>query len=167
MDNKITVGNVCFILDEETNKVLLLKRNREPMKDQCTGVGGKTHFQEDINLSCIREVKEETGFDVKEVKLKGVIKTILEGKKSSWILFVYTANKFTGDLIDCDEGQLTWVNKDEILSENLIGFIRRIIPHVLEENEFIEGTIVHDMTGKVIEEKISIKLENPESLISS
>src|SRR3989344_7565531 len=155
MDKKIVVGNVCFIKDEENKKVLFLKRSREPMQHMCTGVGGKTDFDEDINISCIREVKEETGLDVDEVKLKGVIKTILEGKDSSWILFVYTANKFNGKLINCDEGELNWVNYDEIYSQNLIGFIKKILPHILED-DFIEGTIKHDLKGDVIENKLNI-----------
>jgi len=165
MDKKITIGNVCFIVDEEKQKILLLKRNNEPMKGKCTGVGGKTLFEEDINFSCIREVKEETGLNVKEVRLKGVIKTILKGKNSSWILFVYTANNFTGSLIKCNEGELKWVDKDYILSESLIDFIRRIIPYVLSGNEFVEGTIVHDIKGNVIEEKLSVKTESSQYLV--
>lgn len=72
-DQKITVGTVCFIRDIEDKKVLLLKRNNHPMKDLYTGIGGKTHFDEDIHLSCIREAKEETGLDIFEVELKAVI----------------------------------------------------------------------------------------------
>lgn len=156
MDYKITVGNVCFILDEENNKVLLLSRNREPMSNRCTGVGGKTNFFEDVNYSCVREVKEETGLDVAGVTLKGVLKTVLMGKNSSWILFVYTANEFSGNLRDCDEGTLKWVDMDTIFSENLIEFIRVILPHILEKESFFEGTIVHDLQGKVLEKKIHV-----------
>ena len=113
-------------------------------------------FLEDINFSCVREIKEESGLDAKSITLKGVIKTILEGKNSSWILFIYTSSNFTGDLIDCNECQLNWIDKDKLFSENLIGFIKRILPNVLEENEFIEGTIIHDMEGNVLDEKITI-----------
>lgn len=153
---KITVGNVCFVKDKDTNKILFLKRNREPMSGMVTGVGGKTEFDEDINASCVREVFEETGLKVKDVSLKGVVKTILEGKDSSWILFVYTANKADGNLIDCNEGELCWVDDDQVYSQNLIGFIRKIMPAVLEEKGFLEGTIVHDLKGNIVKETLNV-----------
>jgi len=152
---KTTIGNVCFIVDKQNNKILLLKRNREPMQNMFTGVGGKTNFDEDVNGSCIREVKEETGLDVKDIKLKGVIKTLLDGMDSAWMLFVYVANNFSGDLIDCDEGELTWVELDKLYSCELIGFIREILPTILDGNKFLEGTIRHDIKGNVIEKKLN------------
>lgn len=52
MEQKITVGNVCFIRNPARRQVLLLKRNHEPMQNLYTGVGGKTHCLEDIRTSC-------------------------------------------------------------------------------------------------------------------
>jgi 8-oxo-dGTP diphosphatase len=83
---------VCFIQDKKRQKVLLLHRAKSPMKDLWTGVGGKTDFLEDIHRSCCMEVFEETGLTPSNVCLKGVLKTILEGGTSSWLLFVYTGD---------------------------------------------------------------------------
>lgn len=147
---KITIGTVCFLINKSENKVLLLERYNEPMKGMFTGVGGKTNFDEDINASCIREIKEETGLNASNLKLKGVIKTLLEPKDSSWILFIYTTSDFDGTLIDCPEGNLVWINTDEVFNVNLIGFIREILPNVLNEDIVIEGTILHDNKGNVL-----------------
>jgi 8-oxo-dGTP diphosphatase len=160
---KITIGNVCFIKDTKNKKILLLKRFREPMQDLFTGVGGKVGFDEDIHLSCIREVKEETGLDVKDLKLKGILKTLLEGKDSSWILFIYTTEDFHGNLINCDEGDLEWIAYDEIFSHNLIGFIRKILPYILDEKTFVEGTIKHTITGQVLEDHLLFYHKNMQS----
>ncbi len=151
---KITIGNVCFLCDKNKNEILFLERAFEPMKDMFTGVGGKTKFNEDINESCLREIKEETGLNAKNLKLKGIIKTILDGHDSSWILFIYTTDVFDGEQIDCPEGELKWIKINEIDKINLIGFIREIMPFVLNENSIIEGTITHDLTGKVLTKKI-------------
>lgn len=147
---KITIGNVCFLIDREKSEVLLLERSFEPMSRQFTGVGGKTYFDEDIYRSCIREVKEETGLDVAELQLKGVVKTLLDEQESSWILFVYVADRFSGKLIDCPEGTLRWVKLYEMYSLPLIGFIREILPYVFQDNIMVEGTILHDSKGKVL-----------------
>jgi len=154
MTKSLTVGTVCFLIDKHEEKILLLERNSEPMQDMFTGVGGKTNFEEDINKSCIREIKEETGLDAKNLKLKGIIKTILKDFDSSWMLFVYTTEDFSGKQIDCPEGELKWVNIDEIYKVNLIGFIRDLLPYALSSNTIIEGTITHDKNGLVLERDI-------------
>jgi 8-oxo-dGTP diphosphatase len=156
-DRKITVGSVCFIVDESVNKVLMLHRSREPMKGMQTGVGGKTNFDEDIFSSCIREIKEETGFEAKKLVLKGVLKTLLAGGDSSWILFVYVCTDYSGELGHCPEGILNWVDMTKLPDLNLIGFLREIMPYVFSENAFFEGTITHDSQGIVIEKKLSFK----------
>jgi len=154
INGKITIGNVCFLIDRINNKILFLERSFDPMKNMFAGVGGKTKFDEDINNSCLREIKEETGLDAKNLKLKGVIKTILDGHDSSWILFVYTSNEFSGKQIDCPEGTLKWIDIDEVFNINLIGFIRELMPFILNEKSIIEGTIKHDTTGKVLSKRI-------------
>ena len=154
INGKITIGNVCFLIDKSKNEVLFLERSFEPMKDMFTGVGGKTKFDEDINTSCLREIKEETGLNAKNLKLKGIIKTILDGYSSSWILFIYTSEEFDGKQIDCPEGKLKWIKINDINNLNLIGFIREIMPFVLNEDSIIEGTVTHDTTGAVLSKRI-------------
>ena len=156
MDTKITVGNVCFIQDKNREKVLLLHRTREPMKNLSTGVGGKTEFQEDIRLSCHREVYEETGLTPINVRLKGVLKTVVEGGACSWILFAYTAEGSEETVRECDEGTLEWVSIKELNSRTIIGFIRKVLPYILDETSFFEGTIVHDLQGEVISDTIKV-----------
>lgn len=161
--NKITVGNVCFILNKDESSVLLLHRNREPMKGLWTGVGGKTHFSEDIHSSCLREVQEETQLSIENTTLKGVIKTILKDKDSSWILFIYTSIAQDTTLYPCDEGELAWVKKEEAKTLPFPGFIHEVFPHILKENHFVEGTFLHDSQGKILES--TLKVSTPNSLI--
>lgn len=163
---KITIGNVCFIRDPATQRVLLLKRDREPMKELFTGVGGKTHFGEDIRTSCLREVEEETGLVVTDLVCRGILTTLLEGTSSSWILFLYTADHFTGNQLPCDEGELMWIPYDQVLSLPLIGFIREILPDLLFHDHFIEGTLRHDLKGKVLAKDLYLQ-EMPLQLASS
>lgn len=151
---KNTIGNVCFLIDETKEEILLLERYNEPMSNLFTGVGGKTNQQEDIHNSCIREIEEETGLVASECQLKAVIKTILKGSESSWILFVYTSKKFDGKMIECDEGKLVWISIKNLFNKNLIGFIREILPSVIQEGNFTEGTIIHDINGQVLQKII-------------
>ena len=151
---KIIVGTVCFIIDEISNKLLLLERSNEPMQGLWTGVGGKTHFSEGIYESCIREIYEETGLTVEKLQLRGVVKTILSGGDSSWILHIYVCREFSGSITPCSEGRLEWINIEEVYGLNLIGFLRGLMPIVLNNEAIVEGTIVHDTKGAVIKETI-------------
>jgi 8-oxo-dGTP diphosphatase len=156
MNNKsLTIGTVCFLIDEKNNQILLLERSRAPMKNKVTGVGGKTNFEEDILSSCIREIKEETGFEAKNLKLNGIIKTIAESLDSSWILFIYTTSEFYGQQSECSEGKLFWIDRNDVQNQNLIGFINELIPYILN-GDSIEGTIIHDQEGNVLTKQIKV-----------
>jgi len=158
---KTTVGDVCFI--RKNGKVLLLRRNKEPMKGKWTGVGGKTEFFEEPLESCLREVKEETGLDVKP-ELAGIITTINKAEGSKWFLFVYVANGYHGELKQSREGILEWVSEEKLYEKDLV-FIRVSLPYILhrERKGTITGKIIHDGT-KVLscilrdEEKILLKM---------
>lgn len=152
MKNNLIIGNVTFIFDKERTKVLLLKRAKEPMKGCWTGVGGKTSFEEDLHLSALREIKEETNLEAENLKLKGILKTILKDLNSSWILFIYTADSSYSNenQVISDEGILKWVDIKDIENYNMIGFIKEIFPNILNEKKIFEGTIVHDDQGDVV-----------------
>lgn len=45
--------------------------------------------------------------------------------------------------------------EDELHNQNITGFIEEILPHVLEGG-MIEGTIIHNSEGKVLEKTINI-----------
>jgi len=65
--------NMCMIIDEVTNKVVVQDKINKPHRRGITFPGGKVENGESIIDSTIREVKEETGFDVKDLKFSGLI----------------------------------------------------------------------------------------------
>ena len=162
MSEEITVGNVCFIRKGE--KVLLLRRNEEPMKGRWTGVGGKIKFYEEPLESCIREVKEETGLDV-EPELAGIITTINESTRSKWFLFVYVADSDKEELKRCHEGVLEWVDEKKLYGKDL-ALIKVSLPYILnrKRKDVITGKIVHDgkkVLSCILREKEKILLKIP------
>lgn len=60
---------VVSVIIKKTNKVLLLKRAREPLKDYWCLPGGYVNYSEKPEEAAIRETKEETGLDVEIKKL--------------------------------------------------------------------------------------------------
>lgn len=64
----VTVDSVVFCRTPEEFKVLLVKRKKEPFKDQWALPGGFIEETEDLEEAIRRELREETGIEVKTVE---------------------------------------------------------------------------------------------------
>lgn len=64
------------------------------------------------------EAKEETGLAVTSMKFRGILTFICDKQDPEYIC-LYTIDGFSGQLKECDEGELLWVPKDEIFGLNL------------------------------------------------
>lgn len=105
---------LCYI--EKDNQYLMLhrvKKENDINKDKWIGVGG--HFEEDESPEeCLqREVKEETGLTLTSYKLRGII-TFISNEWQTEYMFLYTADGYTGEMLECNEGDLEWVDKSKM-----------------------------------------------------
>ena len=67
----------------------------------------------------LREAKEETGLTLTSYRFRGIVTFITDGLEEAEYMHLYTADGFEGELINCDEGTLEWVPKEEIYNLNL------------------------------------------------
>lgn len=110
---------LCYI--EKDNKYLMLHRNKKENdlnEGKWIGVGGKFEKDETPEECLLREVKEETGLQLTKFQLRAVI-TFQSDVWETEYMYLFTASEFCGELIDCNEGELRWINKNEILNLNL------------------------------------------------
>ena len=63
----------------------------------------------------LREVREETGLSLDSWRFRGIV-TFVSDEWGTEYMHLFTAHSFTGTLLDCDEGELEWVEKDRIPS---------------------------------------------------
>ncbi len=107
---------LCYI--EKNHKILLLYRNKKEdnSKGKWIGVGGKREEGETVVECMKREVLEETGLTVLRYHLHGVIKFIAEDTPCQ-DMYLFSVSEFSGTLKErCDEGELSWVEKDKVLN---------------------------------------------------
>ena len=105
---------LCYI--EQDGKYLMLHRiikENDLNKDKWVGVGGKFLDGETPDECVVRETMEETGLRLTDYRLRGVI-TFLSDIYEGEYMYLYTATGFEGELTDCDEGVLEWVEKDKV-----------------------------------------------------
>lgn len=80
----IGVGCGAFILNEK-NELLLQLRNKAPEKEYWSIPGGRVELFETFEEAVKREVKEETGVEVRVIDLLGICDHIIQNEKSHWV----------------------------------------------------------------------------------
>ena len=112
-------------LSRAGHDVSIVDRNAEHFElldDDFSGItfpGGHVEPREPVIDAMIRELQEETGLTVTHPKLVG-IKEWMEEDGDRYIVFLYTADTFSGDLQSSREGEVFWTPLETLLSENCI-----------------------------------------------
>lgn len=120
---------LCLVHNE--NQYLLQDRVKKDWKGY-TLPGGHIEQGESIVDAVIREMKEETGLTIQNPKLCGVKQFPIEGGR--YIVFLFTADKYSGELISSEEGTMHWINKDELSQVNLVSDFEELLQVMLDEN---------------------------------
>jgi 8-oxo-dGTP diphosphatase len=95
------------------------------------GVGGHIERDEDVYTAALREVREETGLPVDDLRLAGLIN--IDGDQPTGImLFVFTAKSRSGDPIPSEEGSLEWIERDQLAQIDLVEDLTIILPRSLD-----------------------------------
>lgn len=109
-------SSLCYI--EKDEKYLMLhrtKKNNDINENKWIGIGGKFEVGESPEECIIREVKEETGFTLNSYKFRGIITYISKTWETEYVC-LFTSDNFSGKLIECNEGDLKWIDKKEVLN---------------------------------------------------
>lgn len=120
---------LCLIHNEK--QYLLQDRVKEDWKG-LTLPGGHVENSESIVDAVIREMKEETGLTVTNPKLCGVKQFPIDGGR--YIVFLFTATEYSGELISSDEGAMCWVDKDELNNANAVSDLEELLQVMLDDN---------------------------------
>ena len=108
-------STLCYIYkDDECLMLHRTKKENDQSHDKWLGIGGKFEDKESPEDCELREIKEETGLTVTDYRYRGIV-TFVSDEWETEYMHLFTADGFTGNIIECDEGDLEWVKKKDVI----------------------------------------------------
>ena len=117
-DVELTV--LCLI--RRDNEYLLQDRIKKDWRG-FTLPGGHVEPGESIVDAVVREMQEETGLTMENPKLCGVKQFPISGENGEsgrYLVFLFVADKFSGEVVSSEEGAMHWVKKEDLGKVNLV-----------------------------------------------
>lgn len=143
---KVEFTNMCMVCDGD--KVVVIDRQKKDWPG-ITFPGGHVEIGESFTDAIIREVKEETGLDIYHPTLCGIKDWYDDGWR--YVVLLYKANEFEGELVSSKEGKVWWENFDNLknlkLSSDMEDMIRVFTEEKLSEFYYHkdDGRWVYDL----------------------
>ena len=110
---------LCYIEKDEQYLMLhRVKKENDLNHDKWIGVGGKFEDKESPEECLLRETKEETGLTLTDYRYRGIV-TFVSNEWPTEYMHLFTAHGFTGEIKECDEGNLEWIDKKKLLELTL------------------------------------------------
>lgn len=108
---------LCYI--EKDGKYLMIhrtKKENDENKDKWIGIGGKFEYGESPYDCVRREVYEETGLILDRPRYRGIV-TFVSDEYGTEYMHLFHTTAFRGEMKEyCDEGELDWISKTDLLS---------------------------------------------------
>ena len=145
--------SVCCYLKKNDCYLLLYrnKKERDVNHDKWIGVGGHIEKGETPDMAAIREIKEETNFDVRSLKCAGEVLFIYDDYQE--LMYLYEIDDFTGVIMPCDEGELRWIPIVDIYQYPMWEGDKLFLPKLINHEPYFKMTLVYrdDILLKVVD----------------
>ncbi len=136
---------LCLVHNGDT--YLLQNRKKQDWKGY-TLPGGHIEIGESIVDAVVREIKEETGLTIFNPRLRGVKQFPTEDGR--YIVFLFCADEYEGELISSEEGTMHWVQRSELSNVHLVNDFYELLQVILDDNLNEFQYVVEDDKWKIV-----------------
>ena len=110
---EVELTNMCMVCDGKGN-VLVQNKKGDRTWHGWNFPGGHVEQGEFVTPSVVREIRAETGLTIENPKLCGIKEFHKEQDGKRFIVFLYVASRFFGELRASDEGDVFWYPLSEL-----------------------------------------------------
>jgi 8-oxo-dGTP diphosphatase len=142
-EEKTILTNMCMVYDDHGN--VLVQDRLEANWPGLTFPGGHVEPKESFVASVIREVKEETGLDIKNPTLCG-IKQWYTDADARYVVLFFKTNQFSGTLRSSDEGKVFWISREELHHRKLASDMDEMLS-IFESDDLTEFYYYYNEDG--------------------
>lgn len=136
-------STLCYIT--RGREVLMLHRVKkadDANEGKWIGVGGGIEAHETPEQCLLREVREETGLTLIDHRARGIV----HFRSDLWEdeeMYLFTSDRFTGELSECDEGDLEWMPMDSIPDLELWEGDRIFLNLLADDAPYFDLTLIY------------------------
>ena len=143
----------CYLLKDD--KVLMLHRSDKKARFPgfWMGPGGHQELRESVLQTCVRELKEETGLDGADFRLRVIATHYYPHKDQVYLVFIFLADYIDGEPVQTEDGTLEWVDIEEVSKlEKLYPDLEINLPAALKDSSDVTYTsLVFNEQSEIVE----------------
>ena len=138
---RVELAVLCLIKDGA--RVLLQNRVKKDWQGY-TLPGGHVEPGESFVDAVVREMKEETGLTIEKPKLVGIKQFPIDGGR--YIVLLFEATQFTGEVVSSEEGEMTWIDRAELANIPAVDDLTELLkifddPELTEFQYIVDGEV--------------------------
>ena len=135
-------------LIRDGEKILLQNRAKEDWRGY-TLPGGHVEPGESFVDAVIREMKEETGLTIIKPRMVGIKQFPMQNgryEEGRYVVLLFTADQFAGEVVSSEEGEMEWVNRSEISKISAVDDLEELLqvfddPDLTEFRYLVDGDV--------------------------
>ncbi len=152
MDKPIRKAVRCYLI--KGNEVVVTKYKKGNKKEGYYDIpGGKIEEGETPKQTAIREMKEETGIEIQNLKYKGIM--TIEYPDRMFIFDTFISKEYEGEPQEFEENTSEWIDIDELLKKE------KILSNIILLDKFLIKGLIDDNRNF----NLHIKVDEQENIL--